>query len=167
MASYDIGKSEVCMWIRSHIPRPSDILDVGACDGKWRKLLPEYPNMDACEIFGPNAEKIQGMYANVYATDIADYDYDHYDLVIFGDVIEHMTVEKAQLVLEYAKEHADNIIIGVPFMYPQGEMYGNKWERHVQPDLTPEVFANRYPGFEILHMAADNYWYYIWRRWKR
>ena len=54
MSSYDYGKPEVCAWIRRHFPPETTILDVGACDGKWRRLLPEYPNMDAVEAFEPN-----------------------------------------------------------------------------------------------------------------
>ena len=49
MGSYDFGKSEVCAWIRAHFPRTSTILDVGAGDGKWRRLLREYETMDAVE----------------------------------------------------------------------------------------------------------------------
>ena len=41
MSSYDYGKPEICAWVRKHFPRSSTILDVGACDGKWRRLLPE------------------------------------------------------------------------------------------------------------------------------
>lgn len=161
MASYDYGKAEVCQWIRQNIPRDAAILDVGACDGKWRKLLPEYTNMDAVEIFQPNADMIDHLYSAVYCLDIYDYHYDTYDIVIFGDVIEHMTVDRAQKVLEYAKDHARYIIIGVPFLYQQGELYGNQYEAHLQPDLTAELFDQRYPGFKTLVDAAQNYRYYI------
>ena len=33
---------------------------------------------------------LKALYNNVYCNDIADFEYDHYDLIIFGDVIEHM-----------------------------------------------------------------------------
>ena len=75
-----------------------------------------------------------------------------------------MPVEKAQAVLAYAKEHADNIVIGIPFEYVQGEIYGNPWEVHVQDDLTPELFEERYPGNTLLIRAADDYAYYVWRK---
>lgn len=161
MGSYDYGKQEVCKWIRGRVPINAEVLDVGACDGKWRLLLSSLVNMDACEIYPPNAERVRRMYRNTFVGDIADFKYDHYDLVIFGDVIEHMTVEHAQAVLDYAVEHAGIVVVGVPFLYPQGEVYGNKWETHLQPDLTPEVFGKRYPKFKVLHKATDNYWYYV------
>ena len=83
-----------------------------------------------------------------------------YDLIIFGDVIEHMTVERAQTVLERAQSRCRDMIIGVPFLYPQDELYGNPWERHIQSDLTAEIFNERYPGFELLVKPINNYAYY-------
>ena len=58
MGSYNYDKEEICTWVRERFPASASILDVGAGDGKWRKLLHEYPNMDAVEIFGPNAQRI-------------------------------------------------------------------------------------------------------------
>lgn len=159
MASYDYGKDTVCNWIRNNVPKDATILDVGACDGKWKRLLPEY-DMDACEIFQPNADIIEDLYSYIFVGDIYDYKYDHYDLVIFGDVIEHMTVDRAQAVLEYAAKHSSRVIIGVPFLYPQGELYGNPFEQHLQPDLTPELFNERYPGYVVLVQPTDGYCYY-------
>lgn len=162
--SLEIGKFEVCSMIRNHIPRGAKILDVGAGDGTWRRLLPDYYRMDACEIFFPNVEKIKLMYNSIFCGNIIDYEYRYYDLVIFGDVIEHMEITQAQKVLKYAITHSDTVIVAVPFLYSQGEMEGNKWEEHLQDDLTPEVFKERYPWFKVLYKAADNYWYYIFRK---
>ena len=164
MGSYDYGKQEVCEWIREHVSNYAKVLDVGACDGKWRKLLDDYTVMDACEIFIPNAHKIQDMYRSVFVGDIYDYFYNYYDLIIFGDVIEHMSVDKAKKVLEYAKKHAGIVIVGVPFEYKQDAIYGNPWEKHVQDDLTPELFEKRYPGFDVLLEPKKDYRYYVWKK---
>lgn len=161
MSSYDYGKAEVCAWIREHIPTDNTVLDVGTCDGKWRHLLPDYQNMDGCEIFLPSAEAVRDQYRFMFAGDIYDYHYDYYDLIIFGDVIEHMTVELAQSVLNYAALHAGVIIVGVPFLYQQGPMYGNQYEEHLQPDLTPELFDQRYKGFSELIRPTHDYCYYL------
>ena len=160
MASYDYGKDYVCAWIRENVPRDAEILDVGACDGKWRNLLPEYQNMDAVEIYEPNASCIEDLYRLVVNEDIYDFHYKWYDLVIFGDVLEHLTVERAQAVLEYASHHSSRVVIGVPFLYPQGELYGNPFEQHLQPDLTPELFNERYPGYVVLVQPTNGYCYY-------
>lgn len=149
------------MWIRDNFPTESTILDVGACDGKWRNLLAEYQSIDACEIFHDNAERIKPNYRQVFEADIFDLRYGWYDLIIFGDVIEHMTVSRAKAVLAYAKKHCKNMVIGVPFLYRQDEMYGNPYERHIQDDLTHELFNERYKGFKILCDTGMNYAYYI------
>lgn len=158
MGSYFYGKPEVCTWVRKNFPTTSTVLDVGACDGKWGKLLPEY-TMDAVEIFEAYALTLTG-YRNVFITDVSALEYDWYDLIIFGDVIEHMTVEKAQAVLEYAKPRCRDMIIAVPWEYEQGEVDGNIWQAHLQDDLTPELFAKRYHGFSVLHDPGNGYCYY-------
>ncbi len=158
MASKDDGKAEVCAWIRENFSKAT-ILDVGACDGKWRKLLPEY-TMDAVEIFPPNAEAIKPLYRQVFEGDVCDISYGHYDLIIFGDVIEHMTPARARAALEYAKPRCQDLIIGVPWLYKQDEIYGNPWEKHIQDDLTPPLFALRYKGFAVLYNAGYDYCYY-------
>ena len=156
MSSYEAGKPEVCAWVRTNF-HDAKILDVGACDGLWRRLLPEY-TMDAVEAFEPSAAALVG-YRSVFCGDIADFKYFWYDLIIFGDVIEHMTVEAAQSVIEYAKPRCRDMIVAVPFLYPQGAIYGNPYEVHIQADLTDAVFRERYPGFEPL-VSFLNYCYY-------
>lgn len=160
MGSYDYGKQEVCAWIREHFPRDSKILDVGAGDGKWRYLLSDYYDMEAVEAYAPNADQIMGLYRCVYAADIYGFEYDYYDLIILGDVIEHMSVEHAQAVLDYAADHCRDMIIAVPFLYRQDAIYDNPYEVHIQDDLTREIFAERYKGLEVLLDAADDYCYY-------
>lgn len=160
MGSYSVGKDAVVSWIRERFNTSSTILDVGACDGKWRRLLPDYVNMDAVEIFEPNFERIKPMYRYAFHKDIAEMEYDWYDLIIFGDVIEHMDVPKAQKVLEYAKPRCRDMVVAVPFLYIQDEIYGNPWERHIQEELTPELFDERYEGFEVLLDTAYRYCYY-------
>lgn len=159
MASYDYGKAEVCAWVRRTFKPASMILDVGACDGKWRRLLPEYPNMDAVEVYPPNADRLTG-YAEVYRTDIRDMRYIWYDLIIFGDVLEHLTPGDAWKVLAFAYKRCRDLIVAVPFRYAQGELGGNPYERHIQDDLTPEIVKARYPGLEVLHDTGHEYCYY-------
>lgn len=158
MGSYRYGKDHICAWIRANVPSDASVLDVGPCDGIWQRMLPEY-RMDACEIFEPNARACDPLYRTVYCCDIADLEYDHYDLVIFGDVIEHMEVRKAQHVLAYAEAHCHDIIVAVPWLYRQGELYGNQWERHIQDDLTEQLYEERYPGFTQI-WRSNEYAYY-------
>ena len=161
MSSYFDGKPEICAWIRKYFPRSAEILDVGACDGLWRRLLPEYANMDAVEAWLPNFELLRGDgYRRVFLEDARFFHYEHYDLVILGDILEHLAVYEAQAVLEYAGAHSRDVIVAVPFCYEQGAIYGNPYEVHVQDDLTPELVAERYPQLEELLRAREDYCYY-------
>lgn len=162
MASYDEGKAEVVRYVCDLFKRGSTCLDVGACDGKWHGLLGHYFIMDAVEIFEPNVieHRLDTKYRQVYACDVYGLEYDWYDLIIFGDVLEHMTVDRAQAVLEYAMPRCRDIIIGVPFRYKQDAIYGNPYEKHIQDDLTPELFDERYPGYELLCKPRGDYAYY-------
>ena len=162
MASYDEGKREIVEWVRKNFPKGSTCLDVGACDGKWADLLGDHLVMDAVEIFLPyiTRHELTRKYRHVHHGDIANYPYIYYDLVIFGDVIEHMDVETARAVLEYAAYHCTDMVVGVPYLYRQGELNGNPYERHIQYDLTEKIFAERYPGMEMLLRAKSDYAYY-------
>ena len=166
MASYDFGTDEMVKWVKKTLPKGSTCLDVGACDGKWYDLLGDYLEMDAVEAFWPNILKhrLYEKYGKVYGEDAAYIEYDWYDLIIFGDVLEHMTVGKAQKTLAYAYPRCKEIIIGIPFLFTQGEIYGNPWERHIQDDLTPELFNERYKGFEMYIRPVWEYAYYIKER---
>ena len=162
MASYDYGKTDIVAYICNNFKYGSTCLDVGACDGKWSTLLSHQLVMDAVEIWEPNIIEwnLKGKYRNVYNADVADLEYEWYDLILFGDVIEHMPVDRAQAVLEYAQPRCRDMIIGVPFNYPQEAIYGNPYEEHIQPDLTPEIFNERYPGYELLCQPVPGYAYY-------
>lgn len=159
MGSFEYGKLQICAWVRKYFPRSATILDVGACDGNWRRRLPDYPAMDAVEAYGPNLKNLEG-YRSVFHADIRGFRYEDYDLIIFGDIIEHLSVSEAQAVLKYAVPRCQDMIIAVPFLFPQGAILGNPYEIHIQDDLTPENFAERYPGFEILYDTGHSYCYY-------
>lgn len=161
MTSHNFGKDVVCNWIRENFDTAAEILDVGAGrEACWRNWLRDYPNMDAVEIFTPNANGIRTEYREVFNVDICDFKYGKYDLIIFGDVIEHLTIEQAQSVLKYASTRCHDMIVAVPFLYHQDPIYGNQWERHIQDDLTAELFAERYKGFKVLHDTGRSYVYY-------
>jgi hypothetical protein len=87
--------------------------------------------------------------------DAADVPVDGYDLVIMGDVLEHMTVEAAQLFLSRCEAAHAAVLVLVPFLYEQDACWDNEHERHLQPDLTDAVFNERYPGFTALRVNGE------------
>lgn len=159
--STEYGKAEVINFLKERFPIGSYILDVGAGGGTYRNYMGFGYNMDAVELWPEAVEYIKPMYRNVYQKDIREFEYEQdYDLIIFGDIIEHLPVEDAKKVLAEASKHAKHILIGVPYHSHRGPIYGNDAEEHIQDDLTHPVFKERYPDFPLLFGYLDFYGYY-------
>lgn len=79
-----------------------------------------------------------------------------------GDILEHLSVKDAQMTIAYAKDHCDMLVIAIPYQLEQ-EANDNPTELHIQPDLTNEIFNERYPGF-TLFCNNEFYGYYIWKK---
>ena len=160
--SYSFFKDEIKEWIFENFDINSTILDVGAGSGTYYNLLHNnFKNIDCVEVYEPNIEynDLNNKYRNVYNINILDFKYDWYDLIIFGDILEHLTIEDAQKVLKFALERCKNVIVAVPYMYVQNANE-NKYEEHLQPDLTKENVLIRYPELKLLY-GNDKYGYYI------
>lgn len=161
--SYGFYKEEVKEYLKSRFSENATVLDVGAGCGTYYNLLYDYfKNIDAVEVFKPNIEnyQLESKYREVYNVDIRDFKYSDYDIVIFGDILEHLTIEEAQEVLNYAYLHSTELVVAVPYMCVQGEYAGNKYEIHKQSDLTYENMLERYPILKLLY-ANDLYGYYV------
>lgn len=165
MASYNLGKQELKFLLAQLLPANATCLDMGACDGNYFHLLNDLFIMDGVEVWKPNIDQynLEEKYRTVFNADIRTFTYDFYDLVIFGDIIEHLEIDEAKKVLEYAKEHSRFIVVSVPYSFKQGAIYGNPYEKHIQDDLTHEIFLSRYPGFK-LKIGYFNYGYYLWEK---
>ena len=86
----NFGKKETYDYLVKKFPKGSTCLDVGACDGKWSNLLGDHFKMYA-EAFKQNADNIQDKYEEVFNIEMQKFQYEWYDCIIMGDVIEHMT----------------------------------------------------------------------------
>ena len=77
-----------------------------------------------------------------------------YDLVIVGDVLEHLTIVQAQMLVTYLDNRKIPSIFSIPYNWPQSadsdEVLRNKYEFHKQDDLCREVIAARYPQLMFL-----------------
>lgn len=158
--SYEYFKEDIRNYVKEKYP-DATILDVGAGKGTYYDLL-KYDNMDAVEVFKPNIEKynLENKYRRVINADIRGLEYSNYDLIIFGDIIEHLEVNEAKTVLEYAYKHSKEMIVAVPYQYKQGIVDDNEYEIHKQDDLTNEIFLERYPFMKLL-IGNDIYGYYV------
>lgn len=131
------------------------VLDVGAGSGTYGKMLKN----NVTEIFGvevwePYIDEysLNDVYAGVYVQDVREIEpefFAEFDLVIFGDILEHMTHKEALDVWEAAST-ANYGLISVPIIHwPQGEVGGNPYEVHVQEHLTPEAVREDFGPFVV------------------
>ncbi len=173
---YDWAGHRVREMITMKYPPDTRILDVGAGQGKYRVLLPEYEYVYAVEVFEPYVDdnRLHDLYHKVYVQDVRDFVVEHgYALlkgmvVVMGDVLEHLTRTDADFVLSQFYQCVDEIIVVVPYEYPQGEEDGNVHQEHLQDDLTVELMAREYPELTLVDVEVRNdkpfKGIYRWRR---
>lgn len=161
--SYSFYKEEVRDYLKSKFKGNAKVLDVGAgCGTYWNLLHNDFKLIDAVEVYKPNINKynLKSKYHRVYNINIKDFQYGNYDIIIFGDIIEHLNINDAQNVLKYALNRCKEIIVAVPYELEQDEVDGNIHEIHKQDDLTPEIMKERYPYLKLLY-KNDLYGYYV------
>ncbi len=104
--------------------------------------------IDAVEVWQPYVKEFDlvSRYNIVHMSDIRKWDseqFAEYDVVIFGDVLEHMTKDEAVRVWNAAMS-ATHAAIAIPIVeYAQGPLHDNPYEEHIKPDWThDEVIAS-------------------------
>ena len=133
---------------------PTTVLDVGAGAGVYADLLrPALPGMHitALEPWQPYIWRfaLLGKYDAVTMRDVRTVDYFDYDLVIFGDVLEHMSKDDALAVWDKVSQQARRAVISIPIIhYPQGEEEGNPYEVHVKDDWTTSEVLESFAGID-------------------
>jgi predicted TPR repeat methyltransferase len=137
-------------WIFDKLSKlePKSVLDVGAGAGVYGKMarsLPSVIRLDAIEIWEPYINKfaLPYIYDTIYKADAREHEDFDYDVVIFGDVLEHMTREEAVALYDKARAQARAVIFSIPIIHlPQGPYEGNPYETHVEEDWThDEIIA--------------------------
>ena len=149
--------------VLEYLPRRYKILDVGPGIGIYGSNLQDL-NIDAVEIHEPYIEqyKIKRYYKNVFVGNILEFNYDDYDYIIIGDVLEHIHVKAAQKLIKDITLKGIKCLVAVPFNCPQDAVDGVESEIHHQPDLTPRIMRARYPELEVYLSTnmIDGYAYY-------
>ncbi len=161
-------KTKVKKWVVDNIPSHKRVLDVGPGVGTYSDLLrSEGYRIDAVEIFRPYIEKygLIDKYDNVYCQDILNFDVSDYDFIILGDVLEHISADKAVEFINMLVKQKKEFLVAVPYEMEQGEYDGNMHESHLQTDLTIEVMMERYPDLKLLY-GNNDYGYYVHKRIK-
>jgi hypothetical protein len=128
-------------WISQVVPRlrPATVLDVGPGQGTYSDLLrgcTPGASWSCVEIFAPYVQifDLHSKYDTVYVADIRRFAWPAtFDLVILGDVLEHMVLQDALEVWTAVRAHARDVVLSIPIVeYPQGAQGGNDHEAHLQ-----------------------------------
>jgi hypothetical protein len=155
---------EILGYLKNNFKEDIKILDVGAGDGKWAHVLnPHFKNLDAVEVFQTYIieHNLDEKYKNVFQLDIMDFEFEYYDVVIFGDTWEHLTKKQCEDWYNKNKNKIGELIIIVPFQYEQegtgefGLKIKNDYGKHQQEDLTVDVMLQRYPMLKIMNWTTQ------------
>lgn len=119
---------------------PYRIWDIGPGAGTYSTLLRRHLPFTwfyAVEIWEPYIRDfdLDEKYHQVFVSDVMDFNFgsvDPRDLVILGDVVEHMAEADARRLIGFLKESFSNILVSLPIVHsPQGTVMGNPHEAHL------------------------------------
>lgn len=130
---------------------PRYVLDIGVGYGRWGMITREF-----CDVwYGRVTQKEWAVYVagiEGYKDNIARYHADFYNdihigdarkliytlekpwnVIIFGDVLEHFERQTAEEILTWSLEHSDYALINIPLgaEWPQTDLYSNPYEKHL------------------------------------
>lgn len=163
--SCPILKQDVRVYFQKNINANSRILDVGVGEGTYSKLLRDIGyRMDGMEIWLPyvNEYKLNEKYDNLIIGNIMNYDISNYDVIILGDVLEHLSITDSLQLMRRIENNGCMCIVAVPYTMKQEEYDGNKYEIHNQSDLTNDIMLDRYRNLQLLFNSnCFNYGYYV------
>jgi len=130
---------------------PSTVLDVGAGQGVYldliRRDLGKNVKVVAVEVWQPYIDQfnLNARYNKVISDDIRNIEDFEYDLVIFGDILEHMSEKEALEIWDKVSNQAKYAIISIPIVhYHQDAINDNPYEIHVEEDWNTERVLNKF-----------------------
>lgn len=148
------GKAETLAWFQSNQSTIKTVVDIGPGSGTYVKLIREDAQccVDATwigvEIWKPYIEefKLESRYNQVLNQDVRTVDWAalNPDVVIAGDVLEHMTKQDAVALVDRILQVSKTLIVSIPIRHmPQDEhAYPNPHEAHIKDDWShDEVMA--------------------------
>jgi predicted TPR repeat methyltransferase len=140
------GKAQTLEWFQHNHASINTIVDIGPGSGTYIKLIKE--EAQCCvnaqwigvEIWEPYIKQfnLESRYNRIINADVRTVDWQSLrpDVVIAGDVLEHMTKQDAVLLVERILKVAKTLIVSIPIRHmPQDEhAYENPHEAHVKDD---------------------------------
>lgn len=152
--------------------RPESVIDVGPGEGTYARLM--RPHHQArwigIEAWAPYIADygLDQLYNIVHVADARIVDWSWFapvaELVIIGDVLEHMAKLHASVLIERLKRTADNLLVSIPVLHlDQDAVNGNPFERHVDHWTYEAMLEELNPGV-VDTWRGDVLAYYWWQR---
>lgn len=145
--------------------KPQKGLDIGCGSGTYARLFPEL-DWTGVEVWEPYVAKfsLDRLYERFILADAREWEPDdYYDVAVAGDVLEHMTAEEAVALMEKLKACADTVIVSIPVVhYPQDEIGGNPYERHVVEDWSVQNVIAAF-GWPEWHGVEKPVGIFVWK----
>lgn len=144
--SLAMGKAQTLEWFQANENNIKTVVDIGPGSGTYIKLIKEEAKCctDAVwigvEIWQPYITEfnLEQRYNKIINQDVRTIDWSelHPDVVIAGDVLEHMTKDDAVALVDRILAVANTLIVSIPIRHmPQDEhAYENPHEAHVKDD---------------------------------
>ncbi len=144
------GKRTSCNWIAEVSENIKHVVDVGPGSGtyinllKYKRKILKNAKWSAIEVWEPyiNYYNLREKYDNIIIEDVRFIDWNIFsdvDLVILGDILEHITKEDAIILIDKLVSISKYVLLSIPIIhYPQEEEFGNPYEKHVKDDWSNE-----------------------------
>ena len=153
-------------WIRTRVAglgaeRPVTVLDVGPGVGTYAKLLagPTLARIIGLEIWEPyvHTYRLHDYYDEIVLGDARTMDLPETDVVVLGDVAEHMSAAEAlELWRRSAAVARRAVYLSIPIVhYPQHAIEGNPHEHHVVDDWDHERVLASFEGIGAWWTGAE------------
>ncbi|MDP6581149.1 MAG: tetratricopeptide repeat protein [Vicinamibacterales bacterium] len=165
--------------------KPTSILDVGLGNGKLGFIARDFLDvmqgeryrqedwqlkLDGIEAFGEYIQDHQkAIYDTIHIGDAFDVidRLEHYDVILVGDVLEHLEKTRAETFLDKCCDHCTQaIILSIPLSetWTQEDIYDNPYERH-RSFWKPEEFESRAQEFNLFDFPGlGQYGTFLMRR---
>lgn len=131
------------------------VLDIGPGQGTYLHYLkPIMPDSvwHGVEIFKPYIDQFDlvNRYDKIFNEDIREFTPDRdYDLVIAGDVLEHMEKHEAQEVVDKLLKVSKALLISIPIVkWEQDAINDNEHEIHVKDDWSHQEVMESFPNIK-------------------
>ena len=148
---------ETIGWIRAL--DPVRVLDVGCGFGRWGLMCREFldiwngrttrerfrTRIWAVEAFSANIQAHhQHLYDRIFNMKIQDFfatQKEKFDLIIVGDVLEHLSKSDSLSIIDIAMQRSQYVLLVLPIGpdWPQDSAYGNPFEQHLSIWTTDDV----------------------------